>query len=201
MAEPKTYTEEEYNALSKQVEDLQAKVTELSAAAGDAELDARVAEARAELDEQVADLQSKLDTATLEAETAKKAHDDVIAYLEAEQQAAEEVAQFEAKKVERIEQVREVASFSDEYIDANADRWASMDDESFTASLEDWKAIATKAREAAGSTEEEGGDGEIPPETAMASGRTNKNDNKNDSLAPVREVMGLRLVGDSVKSI
>src|SRR5688572_12599297 len=140
----KTYTEDEVNNLLAQVADLEAKVKELDTVKTESLIEAKVAEVKAELDTQLSELQSKLDTAVLEAEAAKQEKEDILSYLNAVQE--EEAAKAEVARIreERIAKVKEVASFPDSHIEANADRWASWSEEVFEASLEDWKAIGAK---------------------------------------------------------
>lgn len=187
----KTYSEDEYSVLANQVEELTAKVVELTAAAGDAEVDSRVAAAKVEAEESIAALQAQLDTATVEAETAKQAHADLIAYLEAEQVAAAEAAALEVRKAERVAQVKEIASFSDDYVDAHADRWASLPDEAFEATLEDWKAIASKAPAA------KSDEGDIPAATALTATRSGTA----TKSSPLAEVLNLRATGTDIRTI
>lgn len=189
MSEEKTYTEAEYNQLAGTVSSLEAQIAELTKAAEAEAIDARIADAKAELEAQVAELQSKLDTAVLEAEAARSELDSVVSFLAAEQSAAEEAAAAEARKEERIAKVKEVASFPDEYLEANADRFAAMSEEAFEVALEDWKAIAPKSEK----TEEE-----LLPATAMTAARTSTT-NSDKSL--LREVMGLRGAGIDVRTI
>lgn len=182
----KTYTEDEYNALVAKVTDLEAKVSELTAATETSATDAAVAAAKVELEAQIADLQSKLDTATLEAEAAKKSHDDLVEYFEGEAAAIQAAAELEARKSERVAAVKEAASFPDEYLEANADRFAAMSDEQFEAALEDWKAIAPK-----GTAKDD-----IPSTTAMTASRSN------DSTPNVlSEVMGFRFQGVDTRTV
>lgn len=183
----KTYTEDEYNALVAKVTDLEAKVSELTAATETSATDAAIAAAKVELEAQIADLQSKLDTATLEAEAAKKSHDDLVGYLEGEAAAIQAASELDARKTERLAAVKEAASFPDEYLESNADRFAAMSDEQFAAALEDWKTIAPKSTSAKD---------DIPSTTAMAASRSN------DSTPNVlSEVMGLRFEGVDTRTV
>lgn len=190
----KTYSETEYNELASQVEALKAQVAELTATAGEAEVDAKVSAATAELEQQVADLQAKLDTSAAEAATAKKQHDDLLAYLEAEETAKAEAAAREARKAQRIEAVKEAAPFSDEYIAENADRWAGFSDEEFAAAIEDWKTVAAKAAASVVDKADEDTDPVIPAETAMKAS-ADKGSN------PLTEIMDLRFTGQSINNI
>lgn len=138
----KTYTEDEFNAaLREAVAPLQAELDTLKSSQVEGEIQAKVDAAVSEFAQKLADLQSELDKAELRASEAVKERDEIVAFLEAEVKTAEEAALLEAKRSERKEAIQEVASFSDEYVDANLDRWTAMDDEAFTAVLEDWKAV------------------------------------------------------------
>lgn len=193
VSDEKTYTEAEYAQLVAQVSSLEAQIAELTKAAEAEAIDARIAEAKADLEAQVADLQTQLDAAVLEKEAARSELDNVLSFLAAEQAAAEEAAALEARREERIAKVKEVASFPDDYLATNAERFAAMSDEAFEAALEDWKAIAPKADKAG---EEEG---ELLPSTAMTASRTTTNTTTDKSL--LREVMSLREAGVDVRSI
>lgn len=189
----KTYSEAEYNQLASQVEALKAQVAELTATAGEAQIEAKISAATAELEQQVADLQAKLDTSVAEAEAAKKQHEDLVSYLEAEESAKAEAAAYEARKAQRIEAVKEAAPFSDEYISENADRWAGLSDEEFAAAVEDWKTVAAKA--AAKVVEKAGDEDEgIPAETAMKA-------SADQGSNPLAEIMDLRFAGQDIRNI
>ena len=188
VADPKTYTEDEFNAVAGQVSALEAKVAELSSAVEADEVAAKIAEARAEVEAQVAELQTALDAKTLEAETAKAAHDEIVNFLDKAKTDAEEAAEFEALKTDRTAAVKEAAPLlPDEYISENAERFAKMDEEAFTASLEGFKAIAAKAP--ATKTE-------IPATTAMTAARSNDGESN-----PLRDVLSLRAQGVDTRTI
>jgi hypothetical protein len=185
----KTYTEDEYNTVLAKVTDLEAKVANLTAAAETSEVDVKVAAAKAELEAQIADLQSKLDTATLEAEAAKKENEKFTAWLAGEAEAAAQAAELATRKESRIAQVKEAASFPDEYLEANADRFAAMSDETFAAALEDWKTIAPK-----GDSTTTNGKDDIPSTDALTAARS-------DTPNILSEVMGLRLQGVDTRTV
>lgn len=195
VADDKTRTEAEYAALEAQVEELTAKVAELTAAAGDAEVEARIAAAKQDLESQISELQAKLDTAAVEAETAKQALADTVAYLEAEEAAIEQAAALEARKADRIARVKEIASFSEDHLEANAARWAAMDDETFEATLADWKAVAAKVTAA----KDEDDKDDVPATTALTASAERKAVDSKSS--PLREVLGLRSAGHDIRTI
>lgn len=186
----KTYTEEQYTALLAKVSDLEAKVVDLSTAAEASQMDAKIAAARAEVETKVTDLQSQLDAAVLEAEAAKNSRDAVVQWLEGEATAAQAAAELAARMDDRIAKVKEVASFPDAYVEANAERWAGMPEELFVASLEDWKTIAPKGSE---STSKNG----IPAVTAMTAARTDTN----KGTDVLTEVLDLRFHGIDARRV
>jgi hypothetical protein len=161
----KTYTEDEFTAaVTEAVTPLQAaadaKVAELQA-----EIDElRTSQARSEVEGQIAELQADLDKAEIRVVEAERKYDDLVAYLEETASAAEAAALVELRRSERRDAVQAAAPFSDEYIDANLDRWVAMEDEAFEAVVEDWKTVSSSVHkddvvdEAA----------EVPAETAMS---------------------------------
>jgi hypothetical protein len=179
----KTYTEEEFNAVLAKVSGLEAKVAELNTAAEASEADAKVAAATADLEVKVTDLQTQLDAVVLEAEAAKNSRQEILSWLDEQKLVAEQAAELDARKEERLAKVREVASFPDDYLEANADRFAAMSDESFAAVIEDWRTIASKGP--AGTKGES-----IPANTAMIASRS---DGKQADL--LRDVMSMRFQG------
>lgn len=188
----KTYTEAEYNSLAAQVADLEGKLTELSAAAEASKVDEQVAAVKAEMETQVADLRSKLDAAVLEAEAAKKNHEELVALLVKAESEAVEAAEQAARKESRLAQVKEVASFPESYLEENADRFAAMSDETFEVALEGFKA-QQEALAAAGASKSD----DIPVATAMTAARTTTDKGSN----PLSEVLGLRFAGIDPRTI
>ena len=171
-----SYTEEELKAkvdeaVSSATKELEAKVKELEEVRSASEVEAKLAEAKAEFETKVSEIQAQLDTAVLEAEKAKTEKEEIVAFLEAEGKKAEEAAALAARRDERLKQVAEVASFPEEYVEANADRWAGLDDEQFAALLEDYKAVGAKK-------DDEGSDTAPPAGSAMTASRENKGDAK-----------------------
>jgi hypothetical protein len=191
----KTYSEAEYAQLASEVEALRARVAELSAMASEAEVEAKVSAATAELEQRVADLQARLDTTVAEAATANKQHDDLVAYLEAEDASKAEAAAFEARKAERIALVKEAAPFTDDYISENADRWAAQSEDEFAAAIEDWKTVAAKAA-VASKGDDEKKDDEIPAETAMQASADNPG-----TGSAMKDLMALRFAGTDIRNL
>ncbi len=141
-----TYTEDELRvAVDSAVADLRTELESLRASQEAQQIDERistaVAEAKTPLETQISELQAKLDAAVLEAEAEKiKAE-----ALEQEKIDAALAAEIEDRKSDRLEQVKAVAQFPEEYLTENADRFAAMSDEDFTARLDEYKQIAAKA--------------------------------------------------------
>lgn len=177
-----TYSEEEVQSLvSKAVaeatKDLQDEIASLKQ---ESEVDAKVAAAVAELEEKIKELQSSLDTAVLEAEAAKAERESVMAWLEEETQRAEREAEIAKLREERLAQVAEVASFPQDYLEHNAERWAAMSEEDFTAALEDYRAVSIKKPEDA-----------IPEATALVAAREIASEDK----SAAKEIFSLRRSG------
>jgi DNA repair exonuclease SbcCD ATPase subunit len=176
-----SYTEEQLKAkvdeaVASATKDLEAKVKELEEVRSASEVEAKLAEAKAEAETKISEIQAQLDTAVLEAEKAKTEKEEILAFLEAESKKAEEQAALVARRDERLKQVAEVASFPEEYAEANADRWAALDEEQFAALLEDYKAAGAK---------KEG----LPATTALTASR------ETDKGSVLKEVLGLRFKG------
>lgn len=191
----KTYTEEEFNnAVAAAIEPLQSELNAVKASQTEQEIEARIAEAVSAVETEKAELQKSLDTALVEAEQSKAALADLTAYLEAEVEAAQEAAAYEARKEERLAQVKEVASFTDEHLEANADRWTKMSDEDFEAIISDWKEVAAAASKPVGEQEEN----RIPAVTAMVASRSDKG---SDKFGGVRQMMRAGLVGNDPRTL
>jgi hypothetical protein len=95
-------------------------------------------EAAATVDAEVLSLNEQLD----EAKSALAAKDEEIATLKSSIDERAEEDRLEALATERVAQVKEVASFSDEQIVSRRAAWAKMDEGDFGAYLEDIKAVA-----------------------------------------------------------
>lgn len=178
-----TYTEEELKAaVDAAVAELTTKVQELEAAQKTSEIDAQVAEVKADLEGQIAELQNTIDTLTVERDAARQEFADFKTELE--QYAAEEAAAAELARVraERIEKVKEVASFSEERIEERADVWASMSEEAFEALLADWREVAAASGKPASKK-----DDELPEGTAMTASRETKGSGESALRTVVRD--------------
>lgn len=176
----RTFTQDEFDAaVAEAVKPLQEELKTFKAQASQSEVETRIAEMESSLKE----LQSKLDAAVLEAEKAKQDKEDILAKQEADRVAAEAATALAARRDERLAKVSAVATFPDEYLQSNADRFAAMSDEDFEAAIEDWKTIGAKKVE----TEEAV---ELPRQTAMVASRE---DDKSSSA--VRELFDMKLRG------
>ena len=135
-----TYTQEELQAqIAEAVGPVAQELADLKASQEQAAIEARMNELAEQHEAEKADLQAQLDHATAEAEAAKRAHDELVAFLEEETAKAEALAVLDARRQEVKVVVAEIFS-DEEYIETNLDRWASMDVEAFEAQVEDWKA-------------------------------------------------------------
>lgn len=188
-----TYTEDELQAaIEAAVKPVREELDSFKASQEAEEVEARIAQAKAEADEAKAEVEKQLDTVTLERDEAVKAKTELEEYLADEAKKAEEAAEFAAKRDERVAQVKEVASFDDEYVNTHADRWTAMADEDFAGLLEDWKVVKATKDEGGSSTT-------IPAATAMTATRDG---DSAPSLADVRrEVMGLRNRGTDPRTL
>lgn len=174
----KQFTQEELDAaVAEALKPIQEELKGLRANASKSEVEASIAE----MDSKIKELQSQLDAAVLETQNAKQEKADLEAKIEAEKQAEENAKALAARKDERLAKVGEVASFPEEYLQANADRWAAMSDEDFDAAVNDWKTISVKKTE--------GEDSTPPRQTAMVASREEK------SSSALRDIFDLKLRG------
>lgn len=182
----KTYTEDELRAaVEAAIGELRGELDTLRASQEASEIESRiqaaVATATEPLTAQVTELQSKLDAAVIEAQNEKARADG----LEAEKVAAAEAATLAARKGERLDKVKEVANFPQEYLDANAERFAAMSDEDFEARLEEYRQIAVKAT---------GTEGGLPAKTALHAAAENGTGG-GGSQSAVRDLFAMRRAG------
>lgn len=143
-----TYTDSEVQALvsaavAEATKDLAKDLDDLRATQSVQEWEAKIEEAKAEVEAKVAELQAQLDVKDSEAETAKTALADLTTFLEEAKATTEREAEIAARTEARVSAVKEVATFSEEHLAANAQRWAAMDDESFEALLADYRTMST----------------------------------------------------------
>lgn len=184
-----TFTQDELDAaIAAAVKPLDDKLKEMATSQEQAAIEERIAKEKAELETRIADIQSQLDSAVLEASEAKKTHDEMVAFLTSEVTKQEEAVELAKRKDERLTVVREVASFPDEYVDANADRWAALSDEDFEALTSDWKAIANKGDGSDDTT--------LPNATAMVASRQ-----EGKTSSALKDIFDLTLAGFDPKTL
>lgn len=173
-----TFTAEDLQAaVASATAPLNARIAAMETAATESEIDARISAIQAEAEAVIADVRTQLDTAVL---AAGQATGELAAFREgitalAEAEAA--TAAIEARKEGRLAQVRDVASFPDEYLTSNADRFAAMSDEDFAERLAEWASLSAKSVAPTGG---------IPRQTALVAAREI---NDNSGRGAMREVM------------
>lgn len=188
-----SYTEEEFRAavdkaVAEATTPLNQRISELEGAQAESAVEAKFAEIRAEAEAKVSEIQSQLDSAVLEAQQAKEAREQLEAFLNEEAEKAQREAETAARKEERLGKVREAANFPEEYLEANADRFAAMSDEDFDKAIEDWGEIAAKSD-----------DGSRPPAaTALHASRDNDPGRPTSAVA---EVFALRDSGVDTRTL
>jgi DNA repair exonuclease SbcCD ATPase subunit len=160
---PESFTQAELDAaVAAASADLQKRLEELGAQVRDTEVGQAVAEAVAAKETEVSELQNKLDAAEAARTAAENKLSETEKYWAETIAAAEDAAQVAARRDERVAEAKKAGVLADAYVDENADRFAAMSDEDFTARLDEWKAIAA----AAGTKT-----GDIPAKTALAAAR------------------------------
>jgi hypothetical protein len=197
----KTYTEDEVRAaVEEALAPVQAELDTIRASEAEEAVATKVAEAVAAKDAEISELHGTIDTLTLRAEKAEADYDAVIAWLDSEKTAAEEAAALAARKEERLAAVKEVASFAEDYIEANADRWVALDDTAFASLLDDWKAVAEASKSVAKADEDAEGDdlADAPVATAMKASRDNEG---GDKWSDFREVFRMPLMGTDLTTL
>jgi hypothetical protein len=163
-----TFTEEQVQQeIARATASIQAQLDEIVASQSQAAIDARFAEQAEAHEAEKAELMAQVDAAVAAAEAAQKAHDELVAFLAEEQQAAEAAAAYEARKAEVAEMIGD--RFSAEYVEANIDRWASLDASAFEAQVADWEATAVALQEALKAAEKPATE-KSEPVTAMTAG-------------------------------
>ena len=162
---PETFTQEELDAaLAAATDPLQQRLAELEAQVQQTEVGKAVADAVAAKDAEVAELQSQLDAVEAARTAAENKLTEVEQYWVDAIAAQEAAAELAARKEQRTTQAREAGVFSEEYIAENADRFASMTDEDFSARLDEWRLIASQPRRTS----------DIPARTALVAARADE---------------------------
>lgn len=164
---PETFTQEDLDAaVAAASSPLQQRLVELEAQVQETEVGRAVAEAVAAKETAVIELQQQLDAAVAARTTAETKLTETEQYWADAIAAHEAAVQLAARAQDRAAKAKELGVFNDEYIDANAERFAAMSDEDFGDRLEEWKLIAkreTPGLAAAAS--------KIPAKTALAASR------------------------------
>lgn len=187
-----TYSEEEVAAkiaaaVTSATSDLTAKVHELEGAAASSEVETRIAEAKTELETKVSELQASLDAKAIEVQAEKERANA----LEAEKVASAAKVEADARKDVRVAKAKDAAGFSDEYLSANADRFAAMSDEEFESAVEGW----TEARTAALATANKPDPSKVPVTTALTATRDPQSGQQPSGIDLAREIGALRFAG------
>lgn len=149
----KTYDESEFTAaLSAAVEEatapLKAELADFKAKATDAEVEAQIAALKTEHDTAIEAVKSELDVATVAKSAAETALaeaeakvEEIKTWLEAEAEALAEAA-LVAERVEAREEAVKDLGLDEDYVKANLERWTAMDDDQFTAYIQDVRTAA-----------------------------------------------------------
>ena len=175
----KTYSEDELKAaIEEATAPLAALVVQLQAAAQESEVEGRIVAVKAEADAEIEELRAQLDAAVLVREAAANELAEFKSGLEELAAAAEQAALLESRREGRLARVREVASFSDDYIEANADRWVALNDEDFEARCAEWASLVPSKGDS------------IPKHTALTAAREASTDRS--GMGAIREVLSLR---------
>lgn len=151
----KTYTEDELKAaIEAALTPVNAELEAVKAAAGQSEVEARIAEAVASAEAKTAEVQAELDAAVIAAKAASDERDAVVAYFEDLATAEAAAAEKAAKTESRLAAVQEAASFPEDFVAAQTERWVAMSDEDFEAIVEGYKVAAEAAKASAASSED-----------------------------------------------
>lgn len=180
-----TFTQEQVDAaiadaVAAAVTPFQDRLAELEKAAQETEVGQAVAVAVAPLEESIAALQAEIDAVTVRATAAEQAKSETDAFWA--DAIAAEAAKIErdARKDARIEEAKKAGVLSDEYIAANADRFADWEDEEFAARLQEWTEVAALAK---------GENSEIPASSGFQAARdTAAASSTGSSLGLLREM-------------
>lgn len=191
-----SYTEAELRVkIDEATAEMRSELDSFKAKADAEAVDAKVETVKAEYEEKIEELQKNLDTAVLEAQAAKEEKDTVLSFLEAEDAAKTEAADKAARRDERLAKVKEIASFPEEYVESNADRWSELSEDAFAALLEDYATVSKAAKET--EANHEGVSDEALAATAMkaAAGKTD------DAASARRRVLGFRNQGIDPRTV
>lgn len=145
-----------------------------------AAVDVAVADAKKEADAELLQANSELEA--LKASVAT--HEARIKDFESEIEQREEQERIEALATDRVKEIRVVASFTDEQVDARKERWAKMTEDDFKALIEDYREIAS------GRASNEG-----TKKSSLFDGTRQTAGENNTELGAVRQLLGLAPVG------
>lgn len=187
----KTYTETEFNeavqaAVASALTDAQNEITNLK----DQVSNLTEAASEAEEKSEVAKIQADLDKAEVRVSAAEEKYNELVAYLQAEADAAAAAAELAEKRETRRAAMKEHTSLSDEKIEERLDLWVAMEDEAFEAHLEDLKALSAAKQT---NTNEN-----ASRETAMNNVR---NEGGNTTASIAADVFGARNRGVDIRNI
>lgn len=190
----KTFTDQEVQALvtaavAEATKDMSKELDDLKATQTVSDFEAKVTQAQADADAKVADLQSQLDASVIDAEAAKTALDELKTFLTTESARIDAEAAAAARSDERVKAVSEAATFPEEYLTANTERWAAMDDAAFESLLADYKSMGEKTA---------ANDKGIPAGTALQATRETK---ASGTASAAIEVMRLRGSGTDPRQL
>lgn len=194
-----TYTEDELNNAIKEAvapvkEEAASKIADLESEISSLKSEADEDAATAELDE----LKAQLTAAEERATAAEASVTEVHTWLEEQAELVEIAEYLTAVKAERLDAVKEIASFTDEQIEARIDRWTEMSDEDFASSLDDLKLAVESAKASKEETETESPVAEKSLETAMSHTRTSDASTTSDASSVV---FGARRSGVAVSKL
>lgn len=191
----KTYTQEDLDAaIAKALEPATAELDALKAAADADAQNAKLAELKTAHEAELAELQQKLDEAVVTADTVKSEFDSYKSEIETAAAEKAEAELRESRTEARLEAVKEVANFSDDFIESNTERWVSMSDEDFEISVAGYKAAAEAALAATSEKEKE-----VSLTTNLGGERDTSS--TTDRMSGVREVLAMRVKGIDPRTV
>lgn len=177
-------------AVAEATAPLQTELDAFRADAGTAEIETQLAEAKAPLETKITELQAELDAKVLEATASAAELDELKTFLDDAAATAEAAAEVASKVETRKTEVAAVASFPEEYVTANAERWAAMDDAGFATYLEDLKIVAAKSNGA-----------RVPTGTALTASREGAGSTNGTVAAGLAAVRELRENGHDPRTL
>lgn len=180
-----TYTDEEVQALLQKITELESEVAEFRLAADRDQFEIEIQKVKQEAEEELASVKVQLDNLVLENANLKQEKADILIWLEAEVEAKAQEALLRERKEARLAVIEEVASFPEEYVQQNLERWVALDEGDFEALVADWKAIGNKSV-----------DDELPSVTAMTA-----TSSSGSSRSAVKEVLRFRYEGVDPRSL